>query len=94
MLGDSLPPSTKGSTLFSNHKLALDIALYDARVVLSVDLAEDGTVERLLRRLALGRRPRMLSVELRPTTSEPGVISIASLFFAFGIRAVIVDMLL
>ena len=42
-----------------NYELALDVALRDAGVLLRVDLAEDGTVERLLRRLAVGQRPQM-----------------------------------
>ncbi len=45
--------------LIGDSELAFDIALHDARVILSVDFAEDGTIERLLWRLAVGRRPQM-----------------------------------
>ena len=44
-----------------DHELALDIALHDAGVLLRVNLAEDASIEGLLRRLAVGRCPERTS---------------------------------
>ena len=42
-----------------DSELALDVALRNAGMLLRVDLAEDGAVEGLFRRLALGGCPQM-----------------------------------
>ena len=69
-------PTCKSAASLRNPELTLDLALHDARVFFRGDLAEDGTVEGLFRRLAVGRSPEL--------ASEDGFKDFLAVHRAFG----------